>query len=87
MIFKKYQKYFDYLPLLLITLLFVADAELETKAVNLSCQIVIMITCVSVFFIIALKFRNSKVIAFFIAVAFWLILVHIKNKYIHKNLV
>lgn len=71
--------------MLLLTLLFVAEAELETRAVNTICQMCIMILSVSIFFIISIHVKNSKIIAFFIAVVLWLVLVHAKNRYLPKN--
>lgn len=81
----KHKKILDYLPLMLLTLLFITEAELEKHAVHLSCQMVITIVCMVVFFIIAINIKNSRVLAFTIALFFWVVLIYAKNVYIPKK--
>lgn len=76
-----YKSLFEYLPVVLVGLLFVTDSELEKHAVNTSCQLAITIAVTVTFFSIALKFKN-KIIAFSVAVILWVLMVHMKKMYI-----
>lgn len=80
----KYKSLFEYLPLALVGLLFITEAELEKHALNTSCQIAITIIVLIVFFSIALRFKN-RVIAFCIAIILWVLMVHIKKTIILKQ--
>lgn len=79
--FKNYRKYTEFLPIILIGLLFVSEAEMEKNALNMSCQMTITIVTVLIFFLIALKYPKAKMIAFFIALVLWIVLVCIKKRY------
>ena len=79
------KKLTDYVPLVLITLLFVAETELQDHALNISVQIALTIFIIIVFFTV-LHQCNSKKIAITISFVLWIILVYIKNIYIPKKL-
>lgn len=79
----KYKSLFEYLPLALVSLLFITEAELEKHAINTSCQIAITIIVLVVFFSIALRFKN-KILAFCISILLWVIMVHIKKTILLK---
>jgi hypothetical protein len=79
----KYKTLFEYLPLVLVGLLFKTEAELEKHAINTSCQIAITIIVLVVFFSIALRFK-SKVLAFSKSILIWVIMVHIKKTILLK---
>ena len=80
--FKIYKNYLDYLPLMLLTLLFVAESEIELHALNTSCQIAITIITLAIFYIAIMRFKNTKLLALMFAVVVWIVLVYIKKKYI-----
>lgn len=82
---EKYKGYLDYLPIMLLTLLFIAEAELEHHAVHLSCQMAITIITLSIFFLIVLNVENAKTLAFIIALTFWIVLTYCKSKLIIKS--
>ena len=85
-IFNKYKKYMEYLPLMLVGIYFVAEAEMEKHAVNTSCQLIITLITVIIFFLLLFKFRQHKIVALLVASALWVILVFAKNKYVKKDI-
>jgi hypothetical protein len=80
--FQNYKKYADYFPIALITLFFIAEAELEAHAVNISCQFCMTIISIVIFYIICFNFTNAKNIAFITAVIIWIILLYVKRNFI-----
>ena len=81
-LFKKCKNILDYLPLVLVTVLFVAESELEKHALVTSCQIAITVVTLSIFYILIIRYKNSKFFAVFVSIVLWFILVCIKKKYI-----
>lgn len=69
----------DYIPIILVTLLFISEKELEIHALNMSCQTIISLIAIGIFFITAIKFKKPKVFAFVIAVIFWIMLVCLRK--------
>lgn len=82
-VFKKYKNILDYLPVVLITLLFVAEAEFEKHAVNTSCQISITIITLAIFYILVIRYKNTKFLALLVSLFIWIILIYIKKIYIN----
>ena len=70
---------FEYIPIILITLLFISEKELEIHALNISCQTIIGLLALGIFFITAIKFEKPKLFSFFVAVIFWVMLVCIRK--------
>lgn len=81
-VFQRFKKFTDYIPIILVLFLFVAEQELETHTVNTCCQFLIMSLVVIVFFLLAFRFRKGKKIAFIVAAVLWIILVILKQKYV-----
>lgn len=79
-------KYTEYIPIVLLSLMFVADEQLEHKALSMSCQTCIMVICSIIFFMLLLKFSYSKYTAFIITGVLWVLLIYIKQQYILKPL-
>lgn len=77
-----FQKHLEYIPIMLITLLFIAEAELETHAANMSCQLCTTVIVVVIFYSICFNFKNAKNIALVIAVILWVLLVYVKKNYL-----
>ena len=82
---RKYRSILDYLPMLLVTLLFVAETELEKHAVNTSCQVAITIVTLVVFYVLILKWKNTRIFAFLVAMTIWVILIYVKKQYVILN--
>lgn len=80
--FKTYKNLLDYLPLVLVTVLFAAEAEMETHALNTSCQVAITIVTLVIFYLMVIKFRNTKLFSLVVATLIWGILIYVKKKYI-----
>lgn len=81
---KDFLEYFEYVPLLIITLLLVAEEELEKRALHLSFQIAIMIITATVFFALVLKFGNGKTFSALVCIVVWIVLVYAKKQLILK---
>lgn len=77
-----YRRCFEYVPLLLVTLLIVAEAELDHQAINISAQIIIMLVTATAFFLIIWSTSCQRWIAAAIAAIVWMSLVYIKQNYI-----
>lgn len=75
----------DYVPMVLVSLLFIAEKELSNHALNVSLQLALTIFIIIVFFTILYQCQSKKmaIIGSFIL---WIILVYIKDIYISKNI-
>lgn len=81
-IFQKYKSILDYLPLVLVTVLFATESELEKHALNTSCQIATTIITLTIFYILVIQYKNDKIIALLVSLVIWFILIYIKKKYV-----
>jgi hypothetical protein len=72
----------EYIPIILLSLLFIADKDIEIHALNLSCQTIITIVILGIFFMLVLQFGRGKVTSFLIAAVAWVVLVNMKKTYI-----
>ena len=79
-ILNSYGKHLEYFPIVLVTLLLITETELEKHALNMSCQVSIMVFTVLVFYLLILKFQKSRIFAFLICCFVWVILVYVKKK-------
>jgi hypothetical protein len=76
------KKYYEYVQVTLIGLLFIAEADMHYHAIHNSCHICINIISVIVFYCIILHYEKSKVFAFITSLIIWIILIYIKDKHI-----
>lgn len=74
------KKFLDYLPFILIPLIFITDEEMEKHALRTSFQLGIVVLTLIIFFLIFFRFR-SKAVAFLVAVGLWGFLQFQKNKF------
>lgn len=81
-LFDYVKKGFDYFPIVLIALLFVSETKLEEHAFHISCKLAITIACLSIFFLLVLKYENGKPIAFVVALMAWVLLITLKKRYL-----
>ena len=79
---QKYKNITDYLPIILITVFFVAEAELEKHALHTSCQIAITIITLAIFYILSIRFKSTKFISLLVCIIIWIFLIYIKKTYI-----
>ena len=79
-LFKKYQDFTDYFPIMLIALIFAAEHEMETHARNISLQILATIVCALAFFSIIYT-CGIKWIALLVAFILWFGFIAIKKKW------
>jgi hypothetical protein len=80
---KDCKKYYDYIPITLIALLFIAEeSDMHHHAIHNSCQICINIISIVVFYCIILHYEKSKVLAFVISLIIWIVLIYIKDKHL-----
>lgn len=77
--FSRCSRYLEYVPLVIIGLLLVAEHELEKRALHLSFQIVITSVIYIVFFLLVLRYGHSKILAVVVCGLLWVSLVHLKN--------
>jgi hypothetical protein len=81
-LYNKCKYYLDYFPLILITLFFLTETEIEKHALHTSYQIAITIITLTIFYIVTFRLKNNK-LAFFLALFTWIILTIVKKKYIN----
>lgn len=74
------KKLLDYLPFILIPLIFIADEEMEKHALRTTFQLGIVVLTLIIFFIIFFRFK-SRSLAFIVAVLLWGFLQFQKNKF------
>ena len=72
----------EYLPVALFSLILISETELEKHSLNTCCHFCIIITSIVLFYILMLRFKRSKRMAFTIALFFCITMVYIKNNYI-----
>lgn len=75
-------KYYDYIPIALITLLFITETDLERHAMHKSCNLCINIISIVCFYCILLHFEKSKHIAFISSIIIWAVLFYIKENHL-----
>jgi chromate transport protein ChrA len=77
--YNKCKNYFEYVPVALLALLFVAETEMKNKAASMSCQLGITIITAIIFFVLLMKFKIKKYYAFAAAALIWIALVYAKR--------
>lgn len=83
-IIQKYKDYTEYLPIVLLGLIFITENELEKHALRTSCQISITIVTIIVYFTIAINFPKARIVALITAIALWVLLIYVKRQYVPK---
>ncbi len=73
----------DYIPMVLVSLLFIAEKELSNHALNVSLQLALTIFIIIVFFTILYQCQSKKM-AIIVSFIVWIFLVCIKDIYIQK---
>jgi Ca2+/Na+ antiporter len=71
----------EYIPIVLLSLLFIADKDAEIHALNVSCQVIITIVILGIFFMLMLQFGRGKIVSFLIAATAWVVLTNAKKSY------
>lgn len=85
-LFSKFKKYTDYLPLILVALFFISENEVEKHALNTSCQISMTIITVAIFYIMVIRYKNTKLVALLATGLIWACMVYIKKKYVENTI-
>lgn len=75
-------KILDYVPIILITLLFISENEMKTHAINMSVQTIIGLIALGIFFMMSIKFKQPRFLCFIFAGIVWLSLVIIRKSYL-----
>jgi hypothetical protein len=81
MVPEKIRKLGDYIPMVLISLLFIAEKELSNHALNVSLQLALTIFIIIVFFTILYQCQSKKM-AIIVSFIVWIFLIYIKGVYI-----
>ena len=81
MVPEKIRKLGDYITMVLISLLFIAEKELSNHALNVSLQLALTIFIIIVFFTILYQ-SQSKKMAIIVSFIVWIFLIYIKGVYI-----
>lgn len=84
-VFTKYKKYTDYIPMILIAVLFMAENEIENHTFHSTCNMFIGALTLFIFFVIGLKLKSGKMYGFLFALIIWVTLVYLKNCYFPRN--
>lgn len=82
---KNHGKKMEYIPIMLIALLFIAEEEMDHHLANTSCQLVISLLAVICFIVIVGYFGCSKKFAIFLICILWFFLVYTKRCYLHRT--
>jgi len=78
-LYQKYYSYLEYVPIIIIGLLLVAETEMKKKAFHLSFQIIITTIIYTVFFFLILHYGKSKTMAVIVCALLWVSLIYLKN--------
>lgn len=84
-LFTKCRNFGEYLPLVLVTLLFVAENELGNHAISVAFQLGITAIVLCIFYLTLACF-GGRYIALFIAVVIWIALIYLKKSYLVKKI-
>jgi hypothetical protein len=71
--------YIEYIPVILLAMLFVADSDLDNHAIRLSWQLLITVTMVILFFVLIWQGICTKTVAILVVSIIWIILVYMKR--------
>ena len=72
--------YFEYVPMFLLSLLLVADHELDQQIFHVSCKMIMMIIVFFVFFALTLYLEKSRTLAVLVTGILWVILLRLKKR-------
>jgi hypothetical protein len=72
--------YFEYIPLFLLSLLLVADNELDKQIFHVSCKMIMMMIVFFVFFALTLYLEKSRTLAVLVTGILWVVLLRIKRR-------
>ena len=80
--FSDCKKYYDYIPITLLGLLFITETDIERHAIHTSCNLCINIISIVCFYCICLHFEQSKIVAFITSIIIWMTLFYIKQNHL-----
>lgn len=78
---KNVRNYTEYIPIMLLGILFIAEEEIERHAINISYQMAISAATAVVFFVLFMRFKLGKRTCFLLATLMWLMLIYVKRVY------
>ena len=84
-IYYKFKDYSEYIPLFLLGLIFISETEINKHAVIMSCNMLIYIVALIIFFIMIIEFKYKKSTAIYIVLILWCVMVYYK-KCLFKNM-
>lgn len=80
--YSKYKNYLEYVPIALITLFFVTEAEIDHKTTSISYQVAITVITALLYYIMVVKYKVHRSIAFLIAATTWVTFVYLKRAFL-----
>lgn len=80
--FSDCKKYYDYIPITLLGLLFITESDIKIHALHTSCNLFINIISIVAFYCISLYFEQSKTTAFITSIIIWITLFYIKQNHL-----
>ena len=81
----KHKRLLDYIPFVLLALFLAAEADINYHAFSLTCQTVMTIIVIAIFFLIFSYLKLSRGLALFLVCIVWVGMVYIKNNHILQN--
>jgi len=81
---KTHKHKLEYIPLILISLLLVAEEELEHRTFHISCNLVFAFITIIIFSILVFKIKCKKYIAIALCIVVYFLLIHCKNLHFPK---
>jgi hypothetical protein len=85
----KFKPLFEFIPMFLITILFISENEIEKHVINTSCQLMISLITILILYLMIRNISNNtyKIFAFVLTGIVWVVLVYVKKNYIPKFLI
>lgn len=77
--FKKCRNYLEYFPLILITLLFVAETEMNNRLISTTWNIALMLIVIIILYLFLIILKVKKAVAFLVCILLWIVLIYVKR--------
>lgn len=82
--YNKYKNHIEYIPFLLLSLIFLSHDDLHKHAIQNSFQIITVIITFVIFYFVFYK-TNIKILALLIALIIWIIMIYLKKNYVFQQ--
>lgn len=77
-------QYTEYIPLIILSFLFVAEAEIGNKVMNTTWNIIATMGLLIILYILLVFVKLPKLVVVGIAAVIWVVYIFVKRRFIHR---